>query len=97
MPAPPPTLDGAQVLWWAWSDEPFGELPGAEGGDRWVHGFAICRYDSGALYRFTCNRHWEVVQDMDHTDEEEAKARIPTRYDVARVPWERYQDRRDPW
>jgi hypothetical protein len=91
MSIPPPTLDGARVLWWAWSGEvPFGEMPGAEGDDRLVYGFAVCRYDSGAHYRFTCNKHWQVVQDMDHADAEEAKAGIPTQYDVARVVWQQY-------
>jgi len=79
-------------LWWAWSGElPFGELPGAEGDDGLIFGFAVCRYDqSGALYRFTCNKHWQVVQDMDHGDEEEAKADIPGQYDASRVVWQRY-------
>jgi hypothetical protein len=90
MSIPPPMLDGARVLWWAWSGViSFGELSGAEGDDRQVHGFAICRYESGELYRFTCNKHWEVVQDMDHTDEEEAKSDIPSQYDSTRVNWMR--------
>jgi hypothetical protein len=94
MSMPPPTLDGARVLWWAWSGElPFGELPGAEGDDRLIFGFAVCRYDeSGALYRFTCNKHWQVVQDMDQRDEEEAKADIPAQYDASRVVWQPYID-----
>jgi hypothetical protein len=91
MSIPPPTLDGARVLWWAWAGvEPFGELHGAEGDDRLVFGFAVCRYETGELYRFTCNRHWQVVQDMDHTVEEEAKADIPGQYDASRVAWRRY-------
>jgi aldehyde ferredoxin oxidoreductase-like protein len=61
---PPPTLDGARVLWWACAGEvPFGELPGAEGEDRLIYGFAVCRYDSGEIYRFTCAKDWHVVQD----------------------------------
>lgn len=92
----PPMLDGAHVLWWAWAgNEPFGELPGAKGDDRLVFGFAVCRYDTGELYRFTCNRHWQVVQDMDHQDENEAKADIPAQYDASRVVWQRYVA--EPW
>jgi hypothetical protein len=88
---PPPTLDGARVLWWAWAGEvPFGELPGAEGEDHLIYGFAVCRYDSGEIYRFTCTKDWHVVQDMDHEDEEAAKADIPSQYDVSRVVWQRY-------
>jgi hypothetical protein len=91
MSMPPPSLDNARVVWWAWAgDEPFGELPGAHGEDRLVFGFAVCCYDAGQFYRFTCNRHWQVVQDMDHTSEEEAKADIPPQYDIARVKWRRY-------
>lgn len=84
-------LDNARVLWWAWSgDVPFGELSGAEDPDSLIYGFAVCQYDSGEIYRFTCNRFWEVVQDMDHADEEEAKAAIPTNYDASRVEWHQY-------
>jgi hypothetical protein len=91
MNVPPPTLDGAQVLWWAWAGEvPFGELPGAIGDDRLVYGFAVCKYRTGAIYRFTCNKCWQVVQDMDCGEEEEAKANIPDQYDVTRVVWQRY-------
>lgn len=91
MSMPPPKLDGAHVLWWTWAGEiPFGELPGAQGDDRLIHGFAVCRYDGGELYRFTCNKHWDVVQDMDHHEEDEAKADIPSQYDASRVKWHRY-------
>ncbi|HLK60927.1 MAG TPA: hypothetical protein VKU00_30465 [Chthonomonadaceae bacterium] len=91
MSVPPPLLDGAHVLWWAWAGEvPFGELMGAEGEDRLVYGFAVCQYDTGEIYRFTCNRHWKVVQDMDHANEEEAKADIPAQYDTTRIVWQRY-------
>ena len=90
MNAPPDMLDGARVLWWAWSgDLPFGELVGASGDVRQVFGFAVCRYDSGEVYRFTCNKDWRVVQDMDQGNEEEAKADIPSQYDSSRVVWRR--------
>jgi hypothetical protein len=88
--APPPTLDGARVLWWAWAGAtPFGELQGEEGNDRWVYGFAVCRYESGSVYRFSCNKNWDVVQDADHDTEESAKANIPAQYDASRVQWQR--------
>ena len=90
MSVPPPMLDGARVLWWAWSGEtPFGEVYGAPEEQRWVHGFAVCRYDSGEIYRFSCSRRWEVV-DMDHATEDEAKADIPANYDASRVTWQRH-------
>ena len=88
---PSPSSDGARVLWWAWAgDVPFGQLPGAEGDNCFVYGFAVCQYDGGRCSRFTCNRHWEVVQDMDHDGEEEAKTDIPAQYDARRVVWHRY-------
>ncbi len=89
---PPPTLlDGARVLWWAWSGErPFGELWGAPEPERWVHGFAVCRYDGAReVYRFSCTASWQVVQDSLHDDEDEAKAAVPTNYDASRVVWRR--------
>jgi hypothetical protein len=90
MNKPPPILDGAQVLWWAWDDTAFGELHGAEGNDRWIYGFAICRYEDGQLYRFSCSKNWKVVQDMDHVSEDEAKSAIPAQYDASRVVWQLY-------
>ena len=93
MNKPPPMLDGARVLWWTWSgDVPFGELPGAADEDRLIFGFAVCQYDSGAIYRFTCNKQWQVVQDMDHDNEEDAKADILMQYDVSRVMWQKYDE-----
>jgi hypothetical protein len=91
MDKPPPLLDGAKVLWWATSGEtPFGELPGAPDEDRLIFGFAVCKYESGAIYRFTCNKRWEVVQDSDHRTEDEAKAAIPMNHDASRVHWISY-------
>ena len=92
---PPSELDGARVLWWAWSGEtPFGELRGGVGDDRWVHGFAIGVYESGSVYRFSCNRHWEVVQDMDvgpGESVEDAKHNLPMNYDGANVCWRAFE------
>ena len=49
MNPPPATIDNARVLWWAWAgDQPFGLC-----GDIEIWGFAICRYDTGTLYRFS--------------------------------------------
>lgn len=90
MKKPPPTLDGAQVVWWAWDEIAFGQLYGAEGADRWIHGFAVCRYEDGLLYRFSCNKDWKVVQDMDHVSEDEAKSDLPANYDSSRVSWQQY-------
>jgi hypothetical protein len=85
MKPPPPKIDNARVLWWAWAgDEPFGFC-----GDIAVHGFAICRYDSGGLYRFSCDHDWETVNDSVHRDEGEAKAATPMNYlaSAGRIHW----------
>jgi hypothetical protein len=84
---PPKTIDQAKVLWWAWS----GEVPFGLNGDEPVHGFAVCRYADGQLYRLSCDRNWATVNDLDHATEEEAKANIPTNYDASRVQWVRYE------
>jgi hypothetical protein len=62
---PPSHLDGAKVLYWAWSDDqPFDyDLTLACGDDVEIYGFAICTYEDGDYYLFSCNRQWEVVND----------------------------------
>jgi hypothetical protein len=80
-------IDNARVLWWAWAgDTPFGFC-----GDVAVYGLAVCRYDSGELYRFSCSQDWETVNDSDHEDEDEAKAAIPANYlgSAGRIHWHR--------
>ena len=45
--------------WWALAgDQPFGLC-----GDIEISGFAICRYDTGSPYRFSCDRNCETVND----------------------------------
>ena len=76
MKPPPPMIDHARVLWWAWSgDEPFGFC-----GDVAVYGLAVVRYDSGEVYRFSCDHHWETVNDSHAHDEETAKRSTPVNY-----------------
>jgi hypothetical protein len=88
MTPPPPAIDGARVLWWAWAgDEPFGLC-----GEKKVFGFAICRYETGEMYRFSCDRHWETVNDSLHENEEEAKRAVPINYlaSLDRISWRRH-------
>ena len=89
---PPAQLDGADVLWWAWSGrEPFGELCNASERERWVFGFAVCRYGGSYNYcRFSCNEKWQVVNDSMHADKAAAKAAIPSNYDAGRVAWQSF-------
>jgi hypothetical protein len=85
---PPPSIDKARVLWWAWAgDEPFGLCSNIE-----VWGFAVCQYEPGAVYRFSCDRNWETVNDSLHDDEEDAKAAVPANYHaaLARIRWHKY-------
>ena len=86
---PPPIIDNARVTWWAWAgDHPFGLC-----GDTEVFGFAICRYDTGRLYRFSCDRNWESINDSPQNNEEDAKAAIPSNYIASadRILWHKYE------
>lgn len=81
---PPQELDAARVLEWAWSDEPFGFV-----GPVPIHGLAICRYPGApGVYRFSCDRGWEVQQDQDHDTVEEAKALLPEQYRRVEACWQ---------
>lgn len=70
--APPPRLDGADVLHYVVSGRGgFYEIAGTEPPER-VVAMAICRYrGSGDLYCFGCNARWDVVADMDCASIEE--------------------------
>jgi len=82
MSAPPPELDGAEVLAWAWSgdDTPFGFV-----GEVPIHGLAIVRYAGAAtVYRLSCDRAWQTQQDADYATVEDAQRLLPAQY--RRVP-----------
>jgi hypothetical protein len=83
---PPPQLDDADVLEWAWSDVPFGHICDTNGENGIaVHGLAICRYrDGGPFYNFACDHTWEVIGDIDYTSAQEAKECQPYRDEPAR-------------
>lgn len=90
MRAPPREIDGAKVLWWAWSGgEPFGYCSDAA-----IHGFAVCRYPNGQLYRFSCNEHWETENDAPCDDEGSAMSSLPLNYmaTAAKVQWHQVVD-----
>ena len=85
---PPPELDGAEVLWWAWSGaQPFGVMPSTDGTSGIeIYGLAICVYASGAIYRFSCDREWRVQNDALVDSAESAKHSVPAQYtNVPRV------------
>lgn len=65
MNKPPAELDDAEVLQWAWSGNvPFGVLRFPDGDiAAEIFGLAICRYKNGKIYRFSCDKNWNVEQD----------------------------------
>ncbi len=87
--APPEKIDGAKVLLWAWADDaPFFVMPYSNGsGGIDIRGLAICQYTTGEVYRFSCDEHWEVQNDSEWGNVEDAKARASTQYDVTKVRW----------
>lgn len=98
MKKPPEKIDGALVLFWAWSGRhPFFLMPGTNGGNSIpIFGLAVCRYlDSGEVYRFSCSENWETENDTDYGSAElavEEAMRMPSgQYDVSEVAWHRYQ------
>jgi hypothetical protein len=88
---PPPHIDGARVLEWAWSDTPFGVLRAAGGGEAVaIHGLALCRYDgAGGVYRFSCNARWACEQDAVYASLAEAKQDVPAQYRRVEPAWQR--------
>ena len=83
---PPPVLDGAQVLFWAWSDFPFFVMP--NGGDGIpIHGVAVAQYSSGEVYRFHCDVGWCVRGDWDCDSVEDAMGRGLTTFQTGAVLW----------
>ena len=89
MNVPPGEIDGARVLEWAWSDEPFGVVTDTDGRVAYrIHGLAICRYEgSERVYRFACDGAWECVQDALYDSLGVAKAQLPDQYRLAPAEW----------
>lgn len=80
---PPPTLDGARVLFWAWFEPPLF----LSGGSGRIHGAAVAQYSSGQIYRFHCDQDWEVQGDWDCESVEEAMGTGLTRFATGPVSW----------
>jgi len=88
---PPPQIDGADVVLWAWSGPaPFFEMPSSDGGSSVpIHGLAVCRYpEGGAVYRFSCSRTWETENDSPYKSVEDAAGGESAQYDVRSVQWQ---------
>ena len=86
---PPTHLDGARVLAWAWSDLPFGHVTDEHGAaSAAIHGLALCQYAGEArVYRFSCDAHWETLQDEAYASEDEARAQLPAQYRAVAAVW----------
>ncbi len=88
---PPDFIDGARVIKWAWSGmRPFGFVGIEDGTEREeVYGLVICRYeDSGSIYRFSCDKSWDTVQDNQYDTIENAITRLPGQYKNAEAVWQ---------
>ena len=87
---PPEFIDNVKVLHWAYSgDKPFGVLKYSDGTVATeIFGFAICQYEGKQkVYRFSCDKNWEVEQDSDHDSVEDAMNNIPAQYLGQRIIW----------
>ncbi|MFN8335603.1 MAG: hypothetical protein U0U09_10770 [Cyclobacteriaceae bacterium] len=87
---PPDELDGAKVVTWAWSgNKPFGFIPIADSNDSIeVFGLAICQYDdSYSVYRFSCDKDWEVQQDEEYESVDDALRQLPDQYKLVTAKW----------
>lgn len=81
------------MIEWSWSgSEPFGKLlyesreVAAE-----IYGLAICRCKSdGSIYRFSCDKDWEVEQDAKYSSVREAKGFLPQQYRNIKAQWQRH-------
>jgi hypothetical protein len=87
---PPDYIDGAKVLKWAWSGaQPFGFVSNMDGTEREdVYGLAICQYEqSGSLYRFSCGKSWDTIQDSLYDTVELAISGLPQQYKNIEAVW----------
>lgn len=87
---PPEKIDGASILYYACSGLcPFGYIK-YENGEvaTEIYGFAIGKFkNNDAIYRFSCNRNWEVEQDAQYDSIESAMNNIPDQYQKCAVVW----------
>lgn len=88
---PPEKIDGAKVLYWAWSgDIPFGWV-GTESDSVPIYGLVIAQYEGGSvIYRFSCNQSWETEQDADYASIEDALKNLPEQYKRAAAKWHEF-------
>lgn len=88
---PPQELKGAKVIMWAWSGhKPFGFLGNEDDSEREsIYGLALCSYgDNEGIYRFSCDKDWEVVQDSFYDTIEQAFDQLPEQYKNVAPIWQ---------
>lgn len=87
---PPEYIDSAKVIKWAWSGlQPFGIVSSEDGPEKEeIYGLAICKYEgSKNVYRFSCDKNWETIQDGVYEDIEEAVRLLPDQYKNVEANW----------
>ena len=82
---PPSEIDGARVVYWAYSQVPFFVMPDGGSGTP-IHGLAVAVYPSGSVYRFSCDRDWESQNDSEWDSIEAALQAASADYDTA-IQW----------
>lgn len=89
---PPSSIDGADVLFFAWSGAtPFFIMPDGGAGRR-IFGLAICEYQRHhGVYSFSCDEQWETQNDMLLRTAEEALYERSSQFDRSAVQWINYQ------
>lgn len=88
---PPAYIDGAKVIKWAWSGEkPFGYIDLVGSAEREeVYGLAICIYEKPEdIYRFSCDKNWETVNDAPYASVEDAILFVPVQYKNVEADWQ---------
>ena len=94
MKKPEPKIDGANVLYWAWSgDQPFGWVGDPKDPEASpIYGLAIAQYDhQPPFYRFSCDADWETVQDQDYDTLGDAIKLLPEQYREVIAIWHEYK------
>jgi hypothetical protein len=87
---PPEYIDSAKVIKWVWSVlQPFGIVSNEDGSEKEeIYGLAICIYEgSKDVYRFSCDKNWETVQDGVYENIEEAVKLLPDQYKNVEANW----------
>lgn len=95
MNKPEKEIDGAKVLYWAWSGAtPFGFVgaPNDPTASK-IFGLAICQYEkTGRIYCFSCNKYWETEQDAPYNSVEQAIENLPDQYKNVPAEWIKFEE-----